>query len=199
MITYIAVNTKNGKFYIGSTNNFERRKKQHLGNKSSTPFHNALRKEPHKFEWETWEDDFDNPVLEQALLDMWFGKECCYNLNPSADRPPILTGHKFRDETVSKRSAKRRGKTVPSLKGKPLSRDHKEKISNSCKGREGMKGERNPRAKLTDKQRQEIREKYVPQGPGNGKGNASALAKEYGVTRKNIHDVIGRVKTSNVG
>ena len=25
--------------------------------------------------------------MEQALLDMWFGKELCYNLNPYANRP----------------------------------------------------------------------------------------------------------------
>ena len=88
MDTYRATNTTNGKFYIGSTNNFEKRKKEHLASKDSYPFQNALRKKPDAFEWECWTDDCDEPVLEQALLDMWFGTEQCYNLNPSAKHPP---------------------------------------------------------------------------------------------------------------
>jgi len=86
MNTYRATNTTNGKFYIGSTTNFNRRKTEHLNSKRSLPFQNALRKNPESFEWEVWYDDCDEPVLEQALLDMWFGKECCYNLNSQSDR-----------------------------------------------------------------------------------------------------------------
>ncbi len=86
MDTYRATNTTNGKFYIGSTNNFEKRKKGHLKSKENYPFQNALRNNPEAFEWEVWKDESNEPVLEQALLDMWYGKECCYNLNPYADR-----------------------------------------------------------------------------------------------------------------
>lgn len=88
MDTYKATNTTNGKFYVGSTTNFKERKKAHLRSKESYPFQNALRKNPDVFEWEVWSDDSDEPILEQALLDMWYGKECCYNLNPSAKHPP---------------------------------------------------------------------------------------------------------------
>jgi len=88
MDTYKATNTTNGKFYIGSTKNFEKRKKGHLQSKDNYPFQNALRKNPEAFEWECWSDDSDEPILEQALLDMWFGTEQCYNLNPSAEHPP---------------------------------------------------------------------------------------------------------------
>jgi hypothetical protein len=88
MYTYIATNTLNGKFYIGSTSNFDRRKKEHLGSGDPYPFQRALQKNPDAFEWEVVADDFSEPILEQALLDMWFGKECCYNLNPSAKHPP---------------------------------------------------------------------------------------------------------------
>lgn len=90
MQTYIATNTEDGKFYIGSTINFEKRKKAHLGGKENYPFQNALRKNPDVFEWEVFEDENNEPILEQALLDMWFGAEQCYNLNPSASRPPQL-------------------------------------------------------------------------------------------------------------
>jgi len=92
METYKATNTTNGKFYIGSTTNFNRRKTEHLKCEENYPFQNALRKNPEAFEWEVWSDDSDEPILEQALLDMWFGKECCYNLNPSANHPPSWKG-----------------------------------------------------------------------------------------------------------
>jgi hypothetical protein len=86
MDTYKATNTTNGKFYIGSSTNFERRKYEHLTSTKNLPFQNALRKNLEFFEWEVWNDDSDEPILEQALLDMWWGKECCYNLNSQADR-----------------------------------------------------------------------------------------------------------------
>jgi hypothetical protein len=86
MDTYCATNTTNGKFYIGSTTDFERRKYEHLISPKNLPFQNALRNNPEAFEWEVWSDDSDEPILEQALLDMWYGKECCYNLNSQADR-----------------------------------------------------------------------------------------------------------------
>ena len=108
MDTYKATNTTNGKFYIGSTTNFERRKVEHLACTENYPFQNALRKDPESFEWEVWSDDSDDPVLEQALLDMWFGKECCYNLNPSATRPPSWVGRTgdiwWNDGKINKRS-----------------------------------------------------------------------------------------------
>lgn len=97
MITYLARNTRNGKFYIGSTTNFEKRKKEHLANRGSFPFHRALRANPDGFEWETFEDESEGRELEQALLDMFFGTEMCYNLSPSA-RCPLFwkaTGHSW--------------------------------------------------------------------------------------------------------
>jgi len=109
MDTYKATNTTNGKFYIGSTTNFEKRKKAHLNCTENYPFQNALRNNPEAFEWEVWSDDSDEPILEQALLDMWFGKECCYNLNPSATRPPSWEGRLgdiwWNDGQINKRSA----------------------------------------------------------------------------------------------
>ena len=115
MDTYKATNTTNGKFYIGSAINFEDRKKAHLRSKRNYPFQNALRKNPEAFDWEVWSDDSDEPILEQALLDMWFGKECCYNLNPLAGRPPRLFGDANpmkRKEVVEKVIKHHRGKQV---------------------------------------------------------------------------------------
>lgn len=94
MDTYKATNTLNGKFYIGSTTNFEERKKAHLTSKDNYPFQNALRANPDAFEWEVWSDSSDGRELEQALLDVWYGKEQCYNLNPTASAPPVLVGER---------------------------------------------------------------------------------------------------------
>lgn len=105
MDTYKATNTENGRFYIGSTTNFERRKIEHLTCTENYPFQNALRKNPDAFEWEVWSDGSDEPILEQALLDMWFGKECCYNLNPSASRPPSWEGKRHKESTRQKQSS----------------------------------------------------------------------------------------------
>ena len=85
MKTYIARNTRNGKFYIGSTTDFEHRKWQHHKHASELPFHRALRKNPDDFEWEVFEDESEGREWEQALLDLFFGTEMCYNLNPNAD------------------------------------------------------------------------------------------------------------------
>jgi hypothetical protein len=108
MDTYKATNTTNGKFYIGSSFDFEVRKAEHLRSRKNYPFQNALRKNPEVFEWEVWSDDSDEPVLEQALLDMWFGCEQCYNLNPSASRPPSWEGRTgdiwWNDGKINKRS-----------------------------------------------------------------------------------------------
>jgi len=110
MDTYRATNTTNGKFYIGSTTKFEWRKYCHLNTKVNYPFQNALRKNPEAFEWEIWSDDSDEPILEQALLDMFFGTEQCYNLNPLAGRPPSQRGRPVSEETRRKQSKARKGK-----------------------------------------------------------------------------------------
>jgi group I intron endonuclease len=85
MITYRVVNAKNGKWYVGSAVNFERRKKEHLRSKLHDPFHNALRKNPDYFIWEIIEEDArTDRQAEQLILDVWFRTEFCYNLNPSS-------------------------------------------------------------------------------------------------------------------
>jgi group I intron endonuclease len=113
MITYKATNTRNGKFYIGSAVDFDKRKQQHLRSTLNYPFQNALRQSPDSFEWEVVEDDSDEPILEQALLDVWFGTEMCYNLNPRADRPPSWEGKSHREETLEKMRENTKFKHLP--------------------------------------------------------------------------------------
>ena len=130
MDTYISTNTSNGRFYIGSTTNFEWRKYCHLNNKRNYPFQNALRKTPEAFIWEVFSDESDEPVLEQALLDMFYGTEQCYNLSPRANRPPSRAGVPVSEET--------RRKIRENNKGRKKSKETKQKIS------EAMRGQNNP-------------------------------------------------------
>ena len=127
MDTYKATNTTNGKFYIGSTTNFERRKTEHLKCEENYPFQNALRKNPDSFEWEVWHDDCEEPVLEQALLDMWYGKECCYNLKPSAKHPPSWKGRSHTNVS--------REKTSATLMGHPVSEESRAKMRAASQSR----------------------------------------------------------------
>jgi group I intron endonuclease len=111
MITYIATNTLNGKFYIGSTfMDFKERKRKHLSCGANYPFQNALRKNPEVFEWEVFEDDSDERVLEQALLDMWCGTEQCYNISRDASAP--MSGRKHSKETIQHFRETRKGTGV---------------------------------------------------------------------------------------
>lgn len=202
MITYIATNTKTGKFYIGSTNCFESRKKQHLKSKRNYPFQNALRKDPDAFLWEYWVDDSTEPILEQALLDMFFGTQQCYNLSSNA----IAFGLEFNPKT---------GKDNP-LYGKPghnrskkwwvngngeetmnflcpgedwvagRSKSHARKTSETLKGRH--KGEKHPLSKLRDVERDDIKSR-VKLGFG---GNVLQLAKEFGVSGRQIRNIANK-------
>jgi hypothetical protein len=136
MITYRATNILNGKFYIGSSRNlvsYEKRKKSHLRGKGDYPFQRALRKNLEAFEWEYVEDDCEKPVLEQAQLDQWYGKEQCYNLNPFADRGPDRTGKKQPDGWGKRHSDKLRGRPNPgvsiALRGRSRPEEVKKKIS----------------------------------------------------------------------
>ncbi len=171
MDTYKATNTRNGKFYIGSTNNFEKRKKGHLTSKENYPFQNALRNNPEDFVWEVWTDDSDEPVLEQALLDMWYGKEQCYNLNPFAARPPLCYGREVTDDTRAKIGDKLKGryinqKTRDAVKESNKTRKLSEKTRK--KKSESMRGEKNPSYRKKWWVNADGDKLYQAEGPGEG-------------------------------
>jgi group I intron endonuclease len=161
MYTYKATNTTNGKFYIGSSFDFERRKVEHMQCNKNYPFQNALRKKPGAFDWEVWTDDSDEPILEQALLDMWYGCEQCYNLNPSASRPPSWEGKKHKESTKQKQSAsqvkdweqntERRKKASEAASRRVQTKESRDKISANRRGK--VTGDANP------SKRPEVREK----------------------------------------
>lgn len=132
MITYKAINTLNGKFYIGSTRNFEKRRQEHLTTAEEFRFQRALRRNPEVFVWEVYEDDEEEPVLEQALLDMWFGKSQCYNMSPFAGRPPSRKGVKLSGEVYD--NLVERLKNNPPRKGKSHTDNTKQKIREKLQG-----------------------------------------------------------------
>jgi len=132
MITYRAINTLNGKFYIGSTRDFNKRKQEHLTTAEEYHFQRALRKNPEVFVWEVYEDDSEEPVLEQALLDAWFGKSQCYNMSPYAGRPPSRRGVKLSPEAYEKLIERVRNN--PPRKGKSHTEETKRKISEKLTG-----------------------------------------------------------------
>jgi len=164
MITYIATNTLNGKFYVGSTVDFESRKKSHLRSDSDYPFHRSLRNNPEAFEWETVVDDSEEPILEQALLDVWFGKEQCYNLSPSAYRPPGMAGKTHTEETKLQMSVVKQGH-LNGMYGRTHSEESRQKMKQEGESNAmfGKKGEDHPRfgKKHSDETKQKIREKRV--------------------------------------
>lgn len=147
MYTYIAINELNGKFYIGSSVDVERRKIEHLQSNVNLPFQNALRKNPDKFEWQIYEDDCDEPILEQALLDIWWGKSQCYNINPYASRPPDSTGRPVAEETRIKISNKMKGREINDKTRKAVSKSNKNRVISEetlIKKSKAVTGDKNP-------------------------------------------------------
>ena len=123
VITYLAINLTNKKFQVGSTNNFDRRCKEHHTGKGDLEFQRSLRKNPENFYWVVSEDDgLDNRSEEQYYLDFYCGTAYCYNHNPSAGCPPVnikrgnehhLYGTKATAETRQKQSEANRGENNP--------------------------------------------------------------------------------------
>ena len=86
MITYVAINLTNKKFYVGSTVDFRARCEKHHRNKGDLEFHRSLRKDPKNFYWIVSEDDgLNTRNEEQYYLDFYHGTTWCYNLRPSAE------------------------------------------------------------------------------------------------------------------
>lgn len=94
---YRIVNTVNGKFYIGSSNNVRNRWQTHrtrLKTNSHENIHlqsavNQYGIENFDLVLETELPPSDPDLIlaeEQKLLDMWFGTERCYNLNDRVDK-----------------------------------------------------------------------------------------------------------------
>jgi len=82
-----------------------------------------------EFDIMAYEDDLTKLAsLEQTFLDAWFGEDECANLNPFADRPKGMIGHKHSEEAKKRMSA-----AAKTRKRKPHSEETKAKMSEARK------------------------------------------------------------------
>lgn len=112
-------------FYYGQTNNFDRRKREHLSALQKQKHDNIILQNAYNkhnlfhFEECAYENN-ENLLteLEQLVIDEWFGKPYCANINPNADKPPSTKGKKLKrtnsgikqtEEWIEKRMIAHRG------------------------------------------------------------------------------------------
>ena len=117
---YKIINVTTGKFYVGSTNNPKRRKKDHLVKLRVNKHDNIyLQRAWNKygsssFKWKTLDYVLNTEKtmldVEQKLLNKFWGSGLLYNINPIADKPPV--SHKQK-QAVSKYMKSRTGKKNP--------------------------------------------------------------------------------------
>jgi len=126
------ITTSDGYYYIGSTNTFKHRYREHLStliNKKSMNPHMVNRFHARSDTW-TFElleevilcDDW-LLLVEQRYLDEHYGAPKCMNINPIAIKPPSRKGCKLTEEQKAKK------------RGRKLTEEHKRKIGLSSIGR----------------------------------------------------------------
>lgn len=130
---YRITNAVNNNFYIGSTKNSSVRFYRHKNDLRNNRHDNARLQHAWNLYGEenfvfTIETECDVSLLvceEQTRLNKFYGKKCCYNLSPSADRPNLGLP----------RSAETKRKISIATKGKPkFSNEQKEKMSRDRMG-----------------------------------------------------------------
>lgn len=181
---YLIKNLQNNKVYIGQTINLEIRIKSHLNNKKNkTHFEKAILKYgKHNFSWRILGECLSKEELNLAE------KECIsffesndrrygYNLTDGGDG-----GHKFSVESRQKMSEAHKGK--PShLKGKHLSNETKQKLSQVNKGKKLSK-ETCEKMSQAFKGRQFSKEHKIKLSEAS-KGNKNMLGKHHSEETKN--------------
>jgi len=190
---YKIKNKTNQKFYIGSTNDFQRRWAEHS---------NDLRKNKHtnrhlQAAWNKYgEEAFEFEVIarckeehlienEQLWLNTYAGEKFCYNINENADCPPKGP---LSEEHKEKIRQSRLGK-----KRAPFSEEWKRNISNSVRG-----FKKTPEAieKTASAQRKPVKVIFA-NGETKTFISRNETAKELGIARKNIHAALKRGGWSN--
>lgn len=217
---YKIVNNKNNKLYIGSTINFHKRKAEHIsGLKGNRHYNKHLQNAWNKygesiFIFEVIENISDVNTLaerEQYWMDFYksYEPDKGYNINKSATSS---LGRPVTDETKNKIrmahiNSERYGENHHSY-GKKLSTETKQKISETSKNRIAtketrkqlsesitgiFKGEKHPKAKLTEDQVIEI--KLLRKITGM---SASKIALIYNVSKSCINNIIYDYKWTHI-
>lgn len=153
---YKIINKINSKFYIGSSDDIERRFKRHLLDLSKNKHDNQhLQSAWNKygseaFLFEVYKSCEPSVLLneEQKELDIWVGKEECYNIRKDA-KSPVAIGEKRPDWVVKKYADTQRGKPrwteeqknqmSIDRKGRRHRQDVKEKMKNRPSSFENIK------------------------------------------------------------
>jgi group I intron endonuclease len=170
---YQIKNIINGKIYIGSSTDLNKRWKEHQSSLNNNKYHFGKRKfqddwmkyGKNNFKFEILENVKKREYLiymEQKYLD-WlfsFSSDLRYNRNPSAHLPP-------------------------SRRGKNLSQEVKNKIKNSMLVLD-RRGNKNPAALLNDEIIKKIRDEYK----NDKKSTFSILRKKYNVSNSCIQAII---------
>jgi group I intron endonuclease len=130
---YKIINKINGKFYIGSSDNIKRRFNRHLYDLKKNKHDNIhLQNAWNKYGKENFEFQFLRQVSslsllfeEQKELNIWVGKEECYNIRKDATCPVAVGEHRS-DEIKQKISLAQKGKPKWTLEQrKQMSLDRK--------------------------------------------------------------------------
>lgn len=192
-------NLTNGKFYIGSTIDFDKRKYDHfrdLKNNNHHSYHlqNAFNKhgeqsfifeaieklEPNKGKLLEREQCWIDSLTPEYNICKIAGS--CLGIKLSDETKQKMSeaqkGKHLSEETKRKMSESKKGEKHP-FYGKHLSEEAKQKLS------EARKGENSPSAKLTWEKVNEMREKYK-----TGSYTLKQLAKEYEVSQSTIQQVM---------
>jgi group I intron endonuclease len=147
---YKIQNTKNNKFYIGSSVNIPLRWKEHKWDLKNNKHHNVhLQFAVNKYGLQNFEFNvikevavFDLLAEEQLLLNQYCGTSICYNISKNSVAPG--TGRSPSEETRQKMSTRMIGRVrsqehkdnlSKALTGKILSDETRKKISTTLKGK----------------------------------------------------------------
>ena len=155
---YAITNTKTGRYYVGRTCNFNKRKRDHFadlrnGKHSSPKLQASYNKHGERcFNMVALCHGLghDEAVeLEQKMLDRHYNT--LYNCNRSASG--LAAGTKMSEETKRKMSKAQKGKNNPRY-GKPVTEETRRKISEAKKGKSlGKKHSEETKRKISEGQR----------------------------------------------
>lgn len=209
MVVYKATSKTSGKSYIGITNDFDRRRKQHksLAKNPKTHFHNAIKVYGFDdFLWEVLEECANTEELyerEIALIKEHNTFDNGYNMTIGGEgnlEPTMELRNRWSEARKGKTHSEETKRLISeSRKGISFSDEHKASLKESRNNRDGASDE--TRAKMSKNRKGKLNIKiFICIDPdGNEYETKNGLTKfceEYNLTPSNMHKVLkGERKT----